>query len=326
LTTARAPGKVILFGEHAVVYGRPAIAVPVAQVRATAMLNDASVGHGLVIDAPDLGLRHHVGDNTAPEHPAYALDVTVRNTLARLGVKHIPDLILTVSSTIPVACGLGSGAAIAAALVRVLSHHLGSSLSPEDVSALVYQTELIHHGTPSGIDNTVVSYERPVYFVRGQPIELLHVGHPFWLVIGDTGAASPTRIVVADVRRRFQERPDYYNARFDEIGAIARQARQAIVDGHTAALGPLMTQNHQLLQDIDVSSSQLDALIEAALGAGALGAKLCGAGRGGNMVALVEHRHKQVVADALLRAGAGNVIVTRVAAPRRPFSESPSTC
>ncbi len=312
LTTAYAPGKVILFGEHAVVYGRPAIAVPVTEVRACAVVIDAPSGQGILIRATDLDLTHRLGASIPTGHPAYPLDATVRHALERLGVATSLDLTLTVSSTVPMARGLGSGAALATAIVRALAGHLGRELSPQQVSELVYQTEVIHHGTPSGIDNTVVAFERPVYFVKGQAIEILQVGRPFWLAIGDTGIASPTRVAVGDVRRSWQSEPQRYEALFDRIGAIAGQARQVMEGDDVDALGPLMHENQALLEALDVSSPELQQLIAAARKAGALGAKLCGAGRGGNMIALVTPEKAQEVTVALRQAGAVNVIVTQV--------------
>jgi mevalonate kinase len=312
LTTAYAPGKVILFGEHAVVYGRPAIAVPVTQVRARAIVEDAPGGQGLVIHATDLKLTHRFGEALRRDEPAYPLDATVRHVLEWLGIEGTPDLTLTVSSTVPMARGLGSGAAIATALVRALARHLGRQPTPGQVSELVYQTEVIHHGTPSGIDNTVVAFEQPVYFVRGEPIEMLQVGKPIWLVIGDTGIASPTRIAVGDVRRGWEQDRHRYEVWFDRIAAIVERAREAVAAGDSGTLGSLMDENQRLLQAIGVSSPQLETLIHAARQAGAMGAKLCGAGRGGNMVALVVKETALTVAAALCKAGATNTIITEV--------------
>jgi len=312
LTTAYAPGKVILFGEHAVVYGRPAIAVPVTQVRACAVVEDGPPGQGTVIYTLDLHLRQQVGELIPAESPAYPLEATVRNTLRCLGIEGLPDLTLTVSSTVPMASGMGSGAAVATAIVRALAQHLEQVLTPQEVSELVYRTEILHHGTPSGIDNTVIAFEQPVFFVRGKPIEALHVGRPFWLVIGDTGSRSPTKDVVGDVRRAWQVEPDKYEALFDRIGAVAVRARKAIEQGNGRPLGKLMDENQELLQSIGVSSPQLEKLIQVARAAGAMGAKLCGAGRGGNMIALVSPANAPVVADALRQAGAVHVIVSEV--------------
>jgi mevalonate kinase len=305
--SASAPGKVILFGEHAVVYGQPAIAVPVTQVRATATVETAPPGSGLAIIASDLG--EGISLATAPQDEPLA--AAARRTLTHLSAPE-PDITLTISSTIPIASGLGSGAAVSAALVRTLASFLGHTLEPAQVSALVFEVERIHHGTPSGIDNTVVAYEQPVYFVRGRPPERLPVGAPFTLLIGDTGIRSPTKHVVEHVRQAREHNPARYDALFDQIGDIANEARRAIEVGDVDGLGPLLDDNHELLIELRVSSSKLDELVEAARFGGAIGAKLSGAGQGGNMVALVEDDYVDEVTEALREAGAVRVICTRV--------------
>ena len=317
MTTAHAPGKVILFGEHAVVYGRPAIAVPVTQVCAHATAEDAPRGQGILIRALDLDLEHQYGTSANADNLAYPLDATVRYTLHRLGVKSVPDLTLTVFSTVPIARGMGSGAAVSTAMVRVLAQHLGRHLTPQEVSDLTYQVEVIHHGTPSGIDNTVVAFEQPVYFVKDRPIEIMHVGQPFWLVIADTGISTPTKTVVADVRCRWRQDRSRYDALFDRMAALAIRAREAITTGEMTELGPLMDENQELLEGIRVSSPELDELINAAREAGATGAKLSGAGHGGNMIAVATPDTTQVIATAVVQAGAVNVIVTKVKQPLR---------
>lgn len=294
------------------VYGRPAIAVPVSDVCASATVESGFPGQGVWIHAPDLGVKHRLGDPLVRDEAAYPLEVTVRNVLRKLGRPETRDLTITVNSTVPIASGMGSGAAVATAMVRALAEELGASLSADEVSALVFETELIHHGTPSGIDNTVIAYSRPVYFVRGSPIEVLRVRRPFSLIIADTGIRSPTRVAVADVRRSWQADQQRLEALFDRIGMISALARRAIETGQTKSLGGLMNQNQEILRDIGVSSPELETLISAARAAGAEGAKLCGAGRGGNMVALVSQDKAASVAAGLRAAGAVRVISTQV--------------
>jgi mevalonate kinase len=302
-----APGKVILFGEHAVVYGQPAIAVPVTQVKATATVEAAPSGNGLTIVASDLDERFTLA--RAPQDDPLAAAAQV--TLAHLSTSE-PDAILTIQSAIPIASGMGSGAAVSTALICALAKFLGRPLEPNQVSELVYEVEKIHHGTPSGIDNTVVAYEKPIYFVREKPVERLAVGEPFTLLIADTGKPSPTGKIVGRVRRNREREPAHYDALFDQIGDIANEARGAIENGDVEELGPLMDENHELLIELGVSSSLLDDLVETARLTGALGAKLSGAGQGGNMIALVEDDFAVEVAEALRDTGAVQVIQTQV--------------
>jgi mevalonate kinase len=295
-------------GEHSVVYGRPAIAVPVREVQACVQVERTN-SPGVTVCATELGCSWELA--CAPEREPLCL--TVRNTLAYLGVgAQDLQLCLTIQSSIPVASGLGSGAAVATALVRALSAYLGRSLDAEAVSALVYRTEEIFHGTPSGIDNTVVAFEQAVYYVKGEPIEWVLIARPFWLAIADSGEPSLTKESVGDVRAAWQRDPTRYECLFDEIGEIVDRARQVLEFGEVTKLGPLMNANQRILRRLDVSSPEIEALIDAALGAGASGAKLSGGGRGGNVVAVVEPGQASRVQQALLEAGAVNVIVTRV--------------
>jgi len=205
-----------------------------------------------------------------------------------------------------------SGAAVSVAIARALSLYFAHDFSREEISALVYEVEKLHHGTPSGIDNTVIVFEQLVYFVRGQPIESFRVVRPFTIAIADTGVAAPTKIVVGDVRRAWETDRARYEALFDQIGAIARDARGAIARGEGNTLGALMNANQVLLRAMGVSSPEIETLVSAALGAGARGAKLSGAGRGGNVIALVDEVTQDKVERALVESGAKRVIVTRV--------------
>lgn len=302
---ATAPGKVILFGEHAVVYGRPALAAPVTQLRARAVI-EVGDGPDVRLVAPDLGRA----TTLAAARDTNPLAATVRLVAKRAGRPLPPGVALSVSSAIPIASGLGSGAAIAVAVIRALDAYFGLGLSREEVSALAYETERLHHGTPSGIDNTVIAFEQPVYFVRREPanqIETFCPARPLRLVIADTGVRSATKDVVGDVRRRWQADRDRFEAIFDACGRLAEAGRAALAAGDLAAVGRLMNENHAQLVAMTVSSAALDRLAEAARAAGALGAKLSGAGRGGNLIALVEADSETAVCDRLVAAGAARL-------------------
>lgn len=308
---ASAPGKIILFGEHAVVYGRPAIAVPVSHVQATATISPGDAGTGVVLHLPDVGKRLALND----ADPGSPLAHVSRLALASLDLGS-PDWLVAVRSTIPLASGLGSGAATATAIVRALSQAAGKPLAPAEVSALVYESEMLFHGTPSGVDNTVIAYEQPVWFVRGQPPQPFSIARPFTVVIADTGIASPTSVTVGDVRRGWQADPARYEVLFDAVGQVVHAARRAIESGDVEALGPLMDKNHELLQAMGVSSAELDALCAAARSAGALGAKLSGGGRGGNMLGLVKVGDALMVQSGLRSAGAVRTIITSIGVER----------
>jgi mevalonate kinase len=300
---ASAPAKTILFGEHAVVYGQPAIAVPVSDLRAFATVYDNSTG--LLIAAADLDIPIDISAESVDN----ALALTARLVLKD---RPPPNVTITVHSDIPIASGLGSGAAVSTALARALCAVLGITLDLAALNDLIYEVEKIHHGTPSGIDNTVIVYERPVYFVRGQPIEQLTIGQPFTLLIADTGQSASTRAAVAGVRELYERDPALVQPILDKIGEVVRQARATIECGDLPTIGSLMGRNQLLLRQLTVSSAELDALVEAAERAGALGAKLSGGGRGGNMIALVTPETRTQVEAALRDAGAVRVFATEV--------------
>ena len=320
---AAAPGKVILLGEHAVVYGQPALAAPVAGVQAVATVEPhpaaGQQGAGIWINARDIGRRYRLEG----ARPADPLAQAIRLTLERLAPRQPPPAFtLSIESTIPIAAGLGSGAAVCTAAVRALAAAFGQPLAPAEVSALVFQTERLLHGTPSGIDNTVIAYGRPVWFVKGRPPEPFAVAAPFHLLIADTGRPSPTRLAVGDVRAAWEREPARYEALFQAVGDLVREARAWLAAPRSPAapeagggdylgrLGELMNTNHDLLRAMGVSSPELEALTAAARAAGALGAKLSGGGRGGNLIALVTAETGAGVEAALLRAGARRVLAT----------------
>ena len=307
---ASAPGKAILFGEHAVVYGRPAIAVPVTQVQVKTSITADPLGPtGRVhIQAPGIQLESDLAKLPVDDPIALA----VQGVMRVLAVDHLPALNLRINSTIPVAAGLGSGAAVSVAILRSLSAFLGHPLPDETVSALAFEVEKKHHGTPSGIDNTVVTYARPIFFTRGQPFEILPPAETITLIIADSGIKSPTRLAVAAVRETWQADPHRLDALFDAIAQVTQQARRLITEGPVLALGPLMIENHHFLQQVGVSSAELDFLVDAALQAGAAGAKLSGGGWGGNMIALATAENAEKISTALASAGAKRVIISRV--------------
>ncbi|HMP41532.1 MAG TPA: mevalonate kinase [Roseiflexaceae bacterium] len=304
MANGTACAKLILCGEHAVVYGRPAIALPLADLRAHVSYHAAGSG--------DLRLEmlDTAGAADVFTELAYA-------TAALIGMSLHGTL--TIRSEIPIASGMGSGAAIATALVRALAAHAGVALAAEVVSQLVYRSEQRLHGTPSGIDNTVVAYERPIWFQRavvtGQAATLAPITNAvaFELVVGDTGVRSATRLPVEAVHAQRDRDPLHYEATFDAIADLVAQVRTSLATGNHTMLGAQLDTNHALLQAIGVSSAELDRLVEAARRSGALGAKLSGAGWGGVMLALAPPAAADAIAAALRSAGAVRTFVVQIA-------------
>ncbi|HHH82783.1 MAG TPA: mevalonate kinase [Chloroflexi bacterium] len=302
MTEAQAYAKLILFGEHAVVYGRPAIAAPLQGLSATARLADAPhVGRqGILIRAVDLGNEYRLEEAPAEDPLAKAIQLAMDT----IGAPEHQGLEITIESSIPVAAGLGSSAAITVALLRGLSLHFDKALTIEQISNLAYEVERLHHGTPSGIDNTVIAWENPIYFVRGQIPRRFRPGRSLHLVLGHSGITTPTSEAVLGLRQRWERDSDTYERLFDAIGEISRDALEALQAGELARIGSLMDANQSLLESLGVSLPELERLTDAARQAGALGAKLSGAGQGGIMVALTLPESASLVEAALLDHGA----------------------
>ena len=290
-----APGKIILFGEHAVVYGKPAIAIPVSGMRATAWSEPGE--NGITINAMDVNKKIKLStDNNQ-------FSVLAQSILA-ITDRHEPNLTINLTSKLPQGSGMGSSAATATAVCRALAGHLGVDLAANEISELVFEAEKIVHGTPSGIDNTVVAYEMPVYFIKGQNPETFEPGKLFRLVIGDTGIEASTKKTVANVKKAWQNEPGLMEGYFDEIEKITRNGKIAIENGNAEQVGELMDKNHELLNSIGVGHKILEELVEMAREKGALGAKLTGGGGGGNMVALAKDKKTQKkICEAITEAG-----------------------
>jgi mevalonate kinase len=307
MISASACGKAILLGEHAVVYGQPAIAIPLTSLRAFAEVEPDPARAGIVIEASDLGQVITYPGNNGGDLTAVAIQTTIRNLLELVCCDHVPALKIMLHSNLPTSRGLGSGTAITTAMVRALAQHLGSQLTPAVVSELVYRTEVLFHGQPSGIDNTVVAYEQAVLFQRGQPIQMLQIRGSCRLLVADTGISAQTRIAVAEVRRSWQTTPMQCEVIFARIGRLVVLGQAAIIQGDWNALGYHMNANQELLSDLGVSCPELDRLVWAARSADALGAKLSGGGLGGCMIALAQDNQAEAIAQALTDAGAVNV-------------------
>ncbi len=299
-----APGKAILLGEHAVVYGKPAIAIPLPQLRAVAdfVQNEQT----LTICAADLKRPPWQWDDSASDSDDPLASMAAL-TLQQLGIC-APTGEITIRSAIPIASGLGSGAAVSAVLGRGIAGLNGETIANALLNALVYEVEKLHHGTPSGIDNTTVVYEQPVYFQRGQPIHTIKPTHRLDFLLADSGVPALTRESVTAVRQLLREEPARTNSLLDQIAAAVAAAQACLAAGKLLQLGELMTENHGHLRDLGVSTPGLDALVSEALQAGALGAKLSGGGRGGNIIALVEPSTRLAVERALQSAGAIRVL------------------
>ncbi len=300
------PGKIILCGEHAVVYRQPAIAIPVQQVHTNTKIfaHPTSPKGEIVVRSESIGIDGKL-ENLPPKHPILtALDLVK----SHFGIDSFPACEIRITSTIPIASGLGSSASVSVSLITAMTEFLGHPLAAEEINTLAFEVEKIHHGNPSGVDNTVVTFNRPVYFIRDELIEFIEVSVPLYFVIANTGIHGSTSEAVEKVRLNWQNNLTEYEKYFSQIGQITNSIRDHLQSGAVQEIGKLMSQNHSILQSMQVSCPELDKLVDTALKAGAFGAKLSGGGLGGNMIALVPPEISNLVAHELRNVGAISTI------------------
>jgi mevalonate kinase len=284
----RACGKVILLGEHAVVYGVPAIAVGIdrgARARATPIEAGPSRLHvrGWDIDV----------DESEPADLACAFRALL--DAVRGSIPSLPPRAVDVEADLPPGAGLGCSAAMGVAIARALDPHVSDDLLQERAMAW----ERVFHGNPSGVDAAVAARGGCVFFRRGEAIEVVRARGTLYLCLGSTGAASSTKSMVDAVARLRARRPELVEKSFDAVRSLVHGARLAILAGDRFTLGRLMDLNQTLLSALFVSTPDIERMCAIARGAGALGAKLTGAGGGGSVVALVP---SLAAGDAVLAA------------------------
>jgi len=303
-----APGKVILIGEHAVVYGHPAIAIPLRSVRARAEVR-VTAAAGIELEAPDIGEHVRPGEEPSPRlRPLVRLAQCI---LELFGEREL-GLHIVLRSSIPIGRGMGSSAAVAVAVVRGVCNSLGRRLNADQICELADEAEREFHGSPSGIDTAVIAHDMPIYFVKGRGPRGISVGpSEFHFVVADTGIASSTSDVVGAIRRAREKDPARFDSYFWEIGSLASVSREILRSGSPTEMGLCMNRAHNALQQVGVSSPELDRLVVAALRHGALGAKLSGAGRGGAMITLLREADDEgKITEELIKAGARSVYST----------------
>lgn len=297
-----APGKIILLGEHAVVYGQPAVAIPIHSIQTN--VNISAWKGGVFINSPQLQLY---GELSALEinHPVRSMYEQIFN---KLDIQPT-GLRIDINSTIPVASGFGSGAALSVASIRSLATYYQKNLTDIEVNDICFATEKIFHGNPSGVDNIVITHGMPVYYIPGKPVEILEINGRYQLVVANTGIQTSTKEVVSAVRD-LVERDSLAAADILKLGEIAKLGRSAIATQNNILLGKLMNDAHRTLRRLTISCQELDKLVVAARENGAIGAKLSGGGRGGNMIALCYEPDVEKISNALRDAGAKHVFNT----------------
>ncbi|MBI5554179.1 MAG: mevalonate kinase [Candidatus Diapherotrites archaeon] len=291
--------KAILFGEHFVVFGLPGI-VAGLPLHATARIKKNN--QGIFLHCP----WHQQPLNVLKNRSASVSKIG-RMILAQLRIPFTKRFLIEVRTTIPSNGGLGSSAALSVAITRALSHHFKKNLSDNEINSIAFKCEKIFHQTPSGIDNTAATYGGLFWFQKKKPknqTKFLHPSKPLPCILVNSGIHGSTKKAVARVRRRKQKNPALFRRLFKEYRRLASDALRALQNGDLSLLGTLMNQNQELLQQIGVSNSTLNKITLSALHEGALGAKITGAGLGGNVLVLASNfREQKKIQHALQRLG-----------------------
>ncbi len=291
-------GKVILFGEHAVVYGSHAIAAPISLAMQARVTRGKRPGVHLII--PRWGVEEKLSRGAQYK---YSIFRSLEMILEELGLRQ-ENMQIEVFPHIPRAMGLGGSAALAVAIIRALSDTYGLHLNDEQVARLSFKSETIVHGHASGIDNTLATYGRLIRFKKGEPphMESLTLPEKMRVVIGLTWTESLTATMVNKVRAAWQGNRSLYERIFNDIDTLVEQATLALQKADWVKLGELMNINQGLLNALGVSGREIEEIIDIARGNGALGAKLTGGGGGGAIIALCPD-NAELVASAIRAAG-----------------------
>jgi hydroxymethylglutaryl-CoA reductase len=290
-------GKIILLGEHSVVYGRRAIAAPIP-LAIQARIEDTSDGVELII--PRWGVEQRL-DFGATRPPSFTR--SMQRLLKSLDLDG-RGMRIEIFPNVPRAMGLGGSAALAVAVIRAMSLHFGLNLSDETINELAFECEKVAHGTPSGLDNTLATYGQFMLYRTGDhPLrEVIEVEQPLPMVIGMSGVESLTARTVTRVREAWKRNPELYERIFDEIDTLVGQGLEALKTSDYETLGEMMNVCQGLLNAMQVSSWELEELIQIARNHGAIGAKLTGGGGGGSIIALCPDNPGKV-ARAIREAG-----------------------
>lgn len=293
-----AHGKVILMGEHSVVYGHPALALPflTTTIKATVTADER----------PTVSLESYFYQGDINRAPSLndPLICAIRESLSYME-RPASYLKITIDSDLPARRGMGSSAAVAVAVIRALFDYHQIDLADQVLLDLANKAEVIAHGKPSGIDALTTSFKQPFWFEKREQISPFPINLDAYLIVADTGLLGKTKDAVCHIAKQYQDKPQPTKDLLNQLGQYALNSREAITDNDVKYLGRLMTKAHRNLSQLGVSHQQLDHLVENALFAGALGAKMTGGGLGGCMICLAETLSEaQVIAEHLEEEGA----------------------
>lgn len=330
--------KVILFGEHSVVYGHSAIALPLKNLRMRAVVTscneslapasceslssaprESSASASRESSASTTNLDSHITlsclDFTGKlsEIPTRfnSIRTAIRASLEFAGWSG-ENLHIFTESDFPAERGLGSSAAAAGAVIRAILDYYGVAASDDEIFKLTQTAECVAHGRSSGLDATATAASWPVRFSRGC-FDRMEINMRAWLVLADSGCKGMTRETVEALRSRLESNPVEVGSQLNKLGEIAAVAEDDLAFGRIENMGKQMTFAHRILADLGISTAKLDALVDAACQHGALGAKLTGGGGGGCVIALADSEDAaKRVSEAFKNAGACDTWIVNI--------------
>jgi mevalonate kinase len=309
---SRAPGKIILCGEQFVVLGAPAISMAINLYSRVEARRVDKPGVEVDVDLPlkDLSLsrnysKHESADLLRP------LKIAAEASLDHIGKKRA-GVRVSVDCEIPIGAGLGSSASTTVAIASAVSKSLGTMLSRKEIFKLAFVPERFLHGNPSGVDQATCIYGGIIRYQRPMKVEPLTIKNSPKLLLCDSGIHHKTKILVGSVVKRSKKNKEQFREILAESRSVSSGVVKALKSGDDKDLGSLMTWNHQLLRKIGVSHPKLDRLVESALKAGALGAKLTGAGGGGCIIAVCpDSKAREKISRSLSRQGGKPIKISR---------------
>ncbi|MCU9615047.1 mevalonate kinase [Caldibacillus lycopersici] len=309
-----AHSKIILLGEHSVVYGKPAIALPFTSLKVTATVDTTDSSNLLIDSETFLG--------TIDEIPKKMRGIAacIKETLKNLG-KDEKGLRISLHSSIPIGRGLGSSAALAIAIVRGLYTYFDQKLDRKQLMRLVNIAETYAHGNPSGIDMMAASSEHPVWFQKGKETLPVSIGAPFYLIVADTGRIGDTKSAVDSIKLNYEREPEATRNSINLLEDYTIRARDALNEGNIVLLGELLNLAQIELDKLGVSDEGINNLVNLAQKAGALGVKLTGGGKGGCIIALASNANQvKEISNILLKEGARNTWYVKVAESKKAIT------
>ncbi len=293
----KAAGKIILIGEHSVVYGKPAIAIPFLnagiEVSVTATEEPISVG-----------CIYHHGEMKSAPHELDGIKELIRAVLISLN-HPLFGLHFDIISSLPTQRGLGSSAAVSVALVRAIYDFFDLELSAAQLNQYSLISERINHGNPSGLDSATITLERAVYFEKGKQESCLQIAVDGILVIADSGRQGNTAEAISEVKQLMERNPVHLEGVMKRLGELTDEVSVLLAHNEVKSLGFRMNEAHSCLVQLGVSDEGIESLIQCAREHGAVGAKLTGSGKGGCIIALCEGVDQALrVSRSLEQAGA----------------------